>query len=272
MPAMAWIDGAITPLAEARIPVTDRGFLWGDHVFEVIRAEGMRLCDGPAHLDRLDASAALLRMPAPPRQQVMIAALETLRHAALRQASVRIVWTRGDAAGLGAAGPRLVVMVEPLRAPPDGVRLVTVRGPRVGGLIPAVAKTGNHLGSVMALAAATAAGGDDALLVDDDDTVLETASANLFVVDGDGTIITPTGALLPGVTAARVVALLTADGHQVTAGRVSLLRARGAAELFITSSRRCVVPVTALDGEPRETGPTTQAAADAYAAWLASSG
>ncbi len=268
MPAMAWIDGAIVPLAEARVPVTDRGFLWGDHVFEVIRAEGMRLCDGPAHLDRLDASAALLRMTAPDREQVLLAAVETVRHAAMRSSSVRIIWTRGDAAALGAAGPRLIIMVEPLRPPPDGVRLATVRGPRVGGLVPAVAKSGNHLGSVLALAAATETGADDALLVDDEGAVLETASANLFVVDPDGTVITPTGALLPGVTAARVVALLAERGHVIDATRVSLERARAAAELFITSSRRGVVPVLALDGEVREAGPTTAVAAEAYAAWL----
>lgn len=266
MPALAWIDGAIVPLADARIPITDRGFLWGDHVFEVIRAEGMRLVDGPAHLDRLDASAALIRMTAPPREQVMIAAIETLRRAGLGTASVRIIWTRGDAGG---SESRLVVMAEPLRAAPDGVRLVTVQGPRVGGLIPAVAKTGNHLGSVLALAAAAAAGGDDALLVDHDGSVLETASANLFVVDDDGTVVTPTGALLPGVTAARVVALLDERGHRVKAARVTLQRARAATELFITSARRCVVPVIALDGEPRSVGPTARAAAEAYAGWLA---
>jgi branched-subunit amino acid aminotransferase/4-amino-4-deoxychorismate lyase len=268
MPALAWIDGAIVPLAEARVPVTDRGFLWGDHVFEVIRAEGLRLCDGPAHLERLDTSAALLRMEPPVRERVLVAATETVRLAGMRSSSVRIIWTRGDAAGLGAAGPRLIIMVEPLRPPPDGVRLATVRGPRVGGLLPAVAKTGNHLGSVLALAAATAAGADDALLLDDDDAVLETASANLFIVDPDGTVVTPTGALLPGVTAARVVALLAGLGHTVGAARVSFERARAAAELFLTSSRRGVVPVTALDGEPREAGPTTIAAADAYASWL----
>lgn len=269
MPAMAWIDGEVTPLADARVPVTDRGFLWGDHVFEVIRAEGLRLCDGPAHLDRLAASAELVRMVAPVRQDVIIAATETLRHAGLGTASVRIIWTRGDSSAVGpAAASRLVVMAEPLRPAPDGVRLVSVRGPRVGGLIPAVAKTGNHLGSVLALAAATAAGADDALIIDEDDAVLETASANLFVVEPDGLVVTPTGALLPGVTAARIVALLTEAGHTVTAARVSLARAQAATELFITSSRRGVVAVRALDGIERETGPTTVAAAEAYAAWL----
>ncbi|HUQ05529.1 MAG TPA: aminotransferase class IV [Kofleriaceae bacterium] len=275
MPAKAWIDGAIVPLDEARVPVTDRGFLWGDHVFEIIRAEGRFLCDGDAHLARLARSASLVRM-APPDLAVIARAIAATVVAAAAgappsSASVRIVWTRGDARGLApstAGAGRLVITVEPLAATTvtSGVSLGIVHGARAS-LVPAAAKSGNYLASVLALAAAADAGADDALLVDAEGNVLETATANLFVVDAAG-VTTPSGALLPGITAARVAQLLGEAGHTIDTAPVSLERARNATELFVTSARRGPVPVVALDGAPRETGAVTRAATVAYARWL----
>ncbi len=267
MPATCWIAGVLTSLADARIPVTDRGFLWGDHVFEVVRARGAALCDGPAHLARLAASARLVRLPAPDLPRVEAAIAATLAAAGEEEAGVRVVWTRGDPAP-AAGGPRLVIIVEPLPAPPAGVRLAVVRGGRGGGLVPAAAKSGNYLGSALALAAAADRGADDALLVDEHDRALETATASLFVVSGQA-VATPTGALLPGVTAARVATLLGAAGFAVRARPVSLAEVRAADALFVTSSRRGPVAVVALDGATRAPGPVTAAAVVAYRAWIA---
>ncbi len=257
------------PLAEARVPVTDRGFLWGDHVFEIIRAQGDTLCDGAAHLARLVASAALVRLPAPDPAFVERVARETLTAAGLAAASIRVMWTRGDARGLApsaAGAPRLVILVEPLAPAPHGVRLAVVRGSR-DGLVPAAAKTGNYLGSVLALALAENAGADDALLVDGDECALETATASLFVVE-PGKVLMPAGANLPGVTAARVAALLVGAGHAVISERLPLARVVAADELFVTSARRGLVPVVALDGAPRLPGPVTATASAAHAAWV----
>jgi branched-chain amino acid aminotransferase len=273
MPAMAWIDGAIVPLDEARVPITDRGFLWGDHVFEIIRAEGRILLDGEAHLQRLARSAALVRMAPPDLGVVERAIAATIAAAGEGASSVRVMWTRGSTRGLAlpakTAG-RLVVTVEPTAllagaGEGGGVTLAVVHGSRAG-LVPAGAKTGNYLGSVLALAAAADAGADDALLVGDDGNALETATANLFIVERRR-VATPTGALLPGVTAGRVMQLLDAAGHAVLTGPVSLDRVRAADELFVTSARRGPVPVVALDGEPRAVGPVTRVAASSYGAW-----
>jgi branched-subunit amino acid aminotransferase/4-amino-4-deoxychorismate lyase len=271
MPAVALVDGAIVPLAAARVPVTDRGFLWGDHAFEIVRAVDGRPLDGDAHLERLGASAGLLRMPAIDRAAVARALAETLAAAAEPDAAARIVVTRGDAAGLGpraGARTRLVILVEPLGPAPaaaPGVRLHSLAGHR-GGLVPAAAKSGNYLGSVLALAAAADAGADDALL-HDGDRVLETATGSLLVVTG-GAIVSPTGPLLPGVTAARIAALLAARGHPVQARPVHHAEAATADELLVTSARRGVAPVTALDGVGRAPGPIFAQAAAAYAAWI----
>jgi branched-chain amino acid aminotransferase len=270
---MAWIDGALVPLDEARVPITDRGFLWGDHVFEIIRAEGRVLLDGEAHLARLARSAALVRMAPPDAASVERAIAATLEAAGERAASVRVMWTRGSTRGLAPvvqAPGRLVVTVEPApllagAGEGAGITLAVVRGSRAG-LVPADAKTGNYLGSVLALAAAADAGADDALLVDDAGNALETATSNLFVVERRR-VTTPAGALLPGVTAARVMQLLDAAGHAVLTGPLSLERVRAADELFVTSARRGPVPVVALDGEPRAVGSITRVAASSYAAW-----
>ncbi len=269
---MAWIDGVVGPLASARVPVTDRGFLWGDHVFEIIRAERGVLCDGALHLARLATSAGLVRMPPPDLDAIRRAIGATAAAAAESSAAVRVMWTRGDGHGLDpttAGPPRLVVMVEALGSAPAGVRLATLRARRGDALVPAAAKTGNYLASVLAIAAAADAGADDALLVDADGCALETATANLFVVDSAG-IVTPTGAILNGVTAVRVAALLAAAGYAVAPARVSIERVRAAAELFVTSARRGPVPVVAIDGVPRPVGPVARAAMTAYAAWIAS--
>jgi branched-subunit amino acid aminotransferase/4-amino-4-deoxychorismate lyase len=253
------------------VPVTDRGFLWGDHVFEIIRAEGRFLCDGDSHLARLARSASLVRMAPPDLAAIARAIAATLAATgAATSSSVRVMWTRGDARGLApatAGAGRLVITVEPLLpAPAAGVSLAVVHGARTG-LVPAAAKSGNYLASVLALAAAADAGADDALLVDADGHALETATANLFVIDAAG-IATPTGALLPGITAARVAQLLGEVGHTVLTAPVSLERVQLAAELFVTSARRGPVPVVALDGAPRVPGPVTRAATAAYARWL----
>ena len=266
---MAFVDGAIGPLAEARIPITDRGFLWGDHAFEIVRAVAGRLCDGDAHLDRLATSLALLRMPAFDRAACAQAVAATVAAAALADASVRIVVTRGDQPGLAAratGATRLVIVCEPLTAgAAGGVRLPSLDGHR-GGLVPAAAKSGNYLGSVLALAAAIDGGADDALL-HDGDVVLETATASVLVVIG-GAIVTPLGALLPGVTSARVAALLAARGHTVRAATVRRADITAAAEILVTSARRGVAPVIAVDGVARAPGPIFAEAAASYQAWI----
>ncbi|HVV86014.1 MAG TPA: aminotransferase class IV, partial [Kofleriaceae bacterium] len=177
MPSVALVEGEIVPLAAARVPVTDRGFLWGDHAFEIVRAAGGRPLDGDAHLDRLLASCALLRMPPVDRAACAGGLAATLAAAAEDDAAARVIVTRGDQPGLAPradARTRLVIVVEPLGATAGatagvpgvrGVRLQAVDGQR-GGLVPAAAKSGNYLASILALAAAADTGADDALLHD----------------------------------------------------------------------------------------------------------
>lgn len=272
MPEVAAVDGLITPLAAAVVPVTDRGLLYGDHVFEVAVAVAGRVIDGPAHLARLADGAAQLGLP-PPAAALPSWIAAALAAAALPRAVVRVVWTRGDGAGVRpsptARGRAIVLVTAWTDPPPAPLTLATVaidRSGRSGALVPAAVKSGNYLASVLALAAAEAVGADDALLVDPEDQVCETATGNVAIVEG-GAVWFAAGAALAGVTAARVAALLRADGVVVGATAITRSRLAAADEVFVTSSRRGVVAVARLDDVSWRPGPTTARAADRYRAW-----
>ena len=272
MPAVASIDGAVSPLAAAAVPVTDRGLRFGDQVFEVARTCGSRVLDRAAHLARLARSAAACRLPPPP------VALDgwldaALAAAAAPDATVRVLWTAGDGAGLARdGGPgRAIVIVEPWQpGPARALRLHTIaidRSGRTGALVPAAAKSGSYLASVLALAAAHDAGADDALLVDDRGDAIETATGNLAIVERDA-VVFAAGANLPGVTAARVAQLLTAAGVAVSREAIPRARLDGADEVLVTSSRRGVAAVAAIDGVVKRSGRLLTLAFDQYAAWI----
>ncbi len=274
MPAVASIDGAIAPLAAAAVPLTDRGLLFGDHVFEVARVSRGWVVDGARHLARLADSAAACRLPPPP---AALAAWITaaIAAAAEPEATLRVMWTAGDGAGLArdpAARGRAIAIVEPW-APPavvTPVRLVTrVIDPsgRTGALVPVTAKAGSYLASVLALDAARAAGADDALLIDAAGHVLETATASVAIIDRRGLVIAA-GACLPGVTMARVGALAAALGVPVTAAVVDRASLAQADEVLVTSSRRGVVAVVRVDDVAYAAGPRTAQIATAYADWI----
>lgn len=277
MAAIASVDGVIGALADARVPVVDRGLLFGDLVFEIARVVRGRVVDGAAHLDRLDAGARVLGLPAPDRARIDRDVAAAIEAAGEPDATVRIVWTAGDGAALrrstAAIAPRLVVVIEPfvpMTSIPT-IRLATIavdRGGRAGALVPATAKTA-YLASVLALARAAEAGADDALLVDPDGLALETATATIFAVVG-GAAVTPAGARLPGVTGARVAALLAEAGVAVTTAALPAADLAIADEVFVTSSRRGVTPVVAVDARAIAVGPTTRLAIERYDAWVAS--
>ena len=127
-----WLDGKVHPLAEARVPVSDRGFLFADSIFETVRTYGCRPFLLGDHIDRLHRSAAALSIPLPASDEELEESVETLLEGwpAGEEATVRIVITRGDG-GQGLAlpdpqRPRLVILARPLAPLPpsayqDGV-------------------------------------------------------------------------------------------------------------------------------------------------------
>jgi branched-chain amino acid aminotransferase len=269
MSAKVWLDGVPVDAAEARVPVFDRGFLYGDSVYEVLRTFGGRPFGLPEHLERLTHSAAMLEMTLPPRAEIERAIRDTLAAAGEPDAYVRIIVTRGAGEiGLDPAmadRPRLVVIVRAVNLPPpsaytDGVEVAIVSRSRStvpgqpGALDPQI-KSGNYLVSVLAVAEAHRRGAYEAILCDSVGRITEGGSSNFFVVRGARISTPPLSAgLLEGITRAKVIELARGDGLPLDEVPLWPVDLRGADEAFITSSVRGVVPIARVDGRPLGTG------------------
>lgn len=263
------IDGVLVAAERAAVSVFDRGFLYGDGCFEVLRTWGGVARDLDAHLDRLFETASFLQLKTIERPRLVEAVDRTVAAAGPGEHRLRIVLTRGPG-GLAARLAELpagaaIVIVEPLAEALEEVALAVVDWPlpRRDGR---GHKTLAYLDHVIARELARAGGADEALRLDAGGRVVEGATCNVFVVASD-TVMTPptdTGAL-PGIVRARVLALCEAAGVRAVVRPITLDDVRGAGELFVTSSLRGVVPVTRLDGEPCRRGPITGRLARAYA-------
>lgn len=264
------IDGVLIAAERASISVFDRGFLYGDGCFEVLRTWDGVARDLEAHLDRLFDTAAFLQLKTIERTKLVEAVYRTIGAAGPGDHRLRIVLTRGPgglAARLAELGPGAsIVIVEDLPELPEEISLVVVDWP-----LPRRASRGHktlaYLDHVIAHELARQQGADDAVRLDADGHAIEGATCNLFVVSGSTVVTAPadTGAL-PGIVRARVLALCADAGIRTTLRAPTLRELRGADELFVTSSLRGVVPVTCLDGGLRRRGPLTMRLANAYAA------
>lgn len=259
----AWVDGRVVPIEQASVPVTDRGFLLGDAVFETLRTRGGLPFLLGEHLDRLRRSAVAVAMPVPWTD----AELDAITGALLPEAPaagesvLRLTLTRGDG-GHGLAlpepqRPRLVVLCRPLPELPgvafeQGVAVALDRRP-LGrdASVPAHVKAGNYLGAVLALRAARQRGAVEALIRGPDGGWIEGTSSNLFALRR-GVLLAPgegQGAL-PGITRALVLALAWEAGLPVQERSLSEVELEQAEELFVTSTVKGILPLVRLDDRP----------------------
>lgn len=253
------VNGTLRGANELHVSVLDRGFLYGDSVYEVIRTyEGRPFALG-LHLDRLWRSAEMLEIEIPVARAGLIERVrETVTAAANKVTYIRIVVTRGageialDPAY--ARDPLVVVIVAPLRRIPpewqeDGIRAALVpvgRGPE--GSVPGGAKSGNYLANLMALGRARRAGAEEAILVDTAGLVTEGASSNVFAVR-ESRLFTPAldRALLEGITRGLVLDVARSIPLPVEERDVRPDDLLDANEVFITSTLREIVPVVRID-------------------------
>jgi branched-chain amino acid aminotransferase len=261
MSAKVWIDGAVVDADAARVPVFDRGFLYGDSVYEVLRTFAGRPFRLVEHLERLEHSAAGLQMTIPERALIDAAVRDTLRAAGEPDAYVRIVVTRGAGEiGLDPAladAPRLIVIVKPVRLPPPdayahGVEVALVGKSRSapGSVDPSV-KSGNYLSSVLAVAEARRLHAYEAILTDSVGRITEGSSSNFFVARG-GRVATPSLSmgLLQGITRRTVIELCRKSGISVDELPLWPIDLKRADEAFLTSSVRGVLPIVRVEGAP----------------------
>jgi len=283
---MANVNGQITPLEEARISVLDRGFLYGDSVYEVFRTYSGVPMFCHEHFDRMDNSARLIHMTISQSRDEM---LEEMRRTA-RAAEVRpgqdiyVRWhvTRGTGA-LDLVPARdlqssfVIILKEVPNWNPEfysrGTTLAVTRVRRnpVEALSPDI-KSGNYLNNILGVAEAIELGADDCLMLNPSSIVTEASNSNVFFVI-DGELVTPNAesGILRGITKAAIQNLSAAAGFKVHESAISAADLNRAGECFVTSATREVMPVTALrleSGEWRELpaggGPMTQRVAKAY--------
>jgi len=276
------LDGAILPEADARIPVLDRGFLFGDSCYEVVRTERELPFGWPEHFARLRASAAALQLPLDLSDaQLARRIAATLAAADHGDSYVRVIVTRGTGTapnidlGYAPGPPCWVLLVRPL-TPMAGkpARLHVIGRLRTDrrALDPAT-KSGNYLNSVLGLAEAKALGATDCVMLNNDGFVTEASTSNVFARLA-GRWCTPplTAGILAGVTRALVLAFLRELGEPAEERHLTADELHAADEIFLSSTLRDIGPVTHLDGRALHgggAGPQTARLLPPFAAYSA---
>ncbi|MBK1691225.1 D-amino acid aminotransferase [Ectothiorhodospira mobilis] len=251
-----FLNGRYLPEGEASVPVLDRGFLFGDGVYEVIPVFGGHPFRLDQHMDRLARSLAEVRIPDPYDREDWTAVFRRLLEAnpggdrSLYIQVTRGVMARRDHAFSEGLSPTVLVMVNPI-SPPDpavleqGVSAVVLEDHRWSRCdIKAI----TLLPNVLARQQAVEWGATEAILVRNGQAI-EGAASNLFLVV-DGVVVTPPKdrQLLAGITRDLVLELAGDAGMPVMEAPIPADRLREASEIWLTSSTREILPVTRLDG------------------------
>jgi len=251
--------GAFRPAADAAVSVFDHGLLYGDGVFEGIRAYNGRVFKLERHIERLFESAKAIRLqiPASP-DEVAALVVETCRRNDVVDGYIRLVVTRG-AGGLGidpssCPHPNLVVIARPrvtlyTRKPNEGIRVVTssFRRNAVDATSPAI-KSLNYLNNVLARIEATDRGADEALLLDRDGHVAEATADNVFIVTERALVTPPASTNLRGITRETIVRLAEELGIRAEEKSFALFDLWTAREAFMCGTMAEVVPIASVDG------------------------
>ncbi len=266
MPREIYIDGRFYPKEEARISVFDHGFLYGDGVFEGIRAYNGRVWKLDEHLVRLYESAKTLMLDIPlSMDEMRETVLETTRRNGLRDAYIRLVVSRG-AGDLG-LDPRkcprasIVVIADTITLYPEavyreGMRVVTVatRRNQNEALSPRV-KSLNYLNSILAKLEANHLGYPEVLLMNSEGFITEGSGDNIFVYRR-GTLMTPpnTSGILEGITRGVILEIAREAGIPVAETDFTRHDLYTADEAFLTGTAAEAIPLVEADGRAIGTG------------------
>lgn len=250
--SLVYLNGRFLPLSEAKVPVLDRGFLFGDGVYEVIPVYGGRPLRLEEHLERLKQSLASINM-APPLTDAEWAAIFDRLISGPADQSIYLQVTRGVAPKRDHAippdiKPTLFAMCTPIAPIPlEGIKAVTVDDIRWDRCnIKAI----TLLANVLLRQEAVDHGASEAILVRDH-RVLEGAASNIFIVL-NGTLITPPKGpeILPGITRDLVLELAREQGIPAMERHFTRDELKAAEEIWLTSSTREILAVVELDGRP----------------------
>ena len=275
---VCWMDGAIVPLHEARIPVTDHGLLYGDGVFEGIRYYNGKPFRLDAHLRRLADSARAIALSLPePLPRIAAIVQDVIAASGSADGYLRLVVTRGPGPlGIDPAPcrqPGLFVIAAPLALVSEerrqqGVAVIIAATRRLppDGLDPRI-KSLNYLNHILARIEANRAGADEAILLNHRGLVSEGSADNLFVVKNNCLLTPPViDGALDGITRSWVMTQARELGIPVAARSLSAFDLYTADECFLTGTGAELIPVRNIDGRelPGCPGPVFRTLADAF--------
>jgi len=261
-----YIDGKFYDKNSAKISVFDHGLLYGDGVFEGIRAYHGRVFKLKEHIDRLfySAKAILLNLPMT-HAGIMRATVEACRKNNLRDGYIRLLVTRGiGSLGLNPRScgrPSVIIIAGTIQLyPPSlyakGMEIVTVPTARNlhSAVNPAI-KSLNYLNNILAKIEANNAGVEEAVMLNAEGYVAECTGDNLFIIK-EGRLLTPplSAGALYGITRQTVIELARAAGFEVSEPNLTRYDLFNADECFLTGTGAEIIPVTKIDGRVIGTG------------------
>lgn len=259
MDLVIYFNGKFVPKNEARTSIYDHGFLYGDGVFEGIRAYNGRIFRLDEHLDRMYDSAKAIDLKIPlSKEEMKKAIIETLKKNKLEDAYIRPIVSRGD----GDLG------LDPRKCPKPNVFIITQEwGAMYGDLyekgltaitvgvrrnapesLPPNIKSLNYLNNILAKIEANAKGGDEAIIFDVHGNLSEGSGDNIFVVKNGRIITPPTLNNLRGITRAAAIELAMKEGIEVSEVNMGLFDIYTADEVFVTGTAAEIAPITRIDG------------------------
>lgn len=255
-----YIDGKFCEERDAKISVFDHGLLYGDGIFEGIRAYNSRIFRLKEHIDRLfySAKAIMLRIPLS-HAEIMAAVVQTCRRNKIRDGYVRLMATRGPGTlGLNpnrCKKPSLIIIADRIQLyPPEfyqkGMAIVTAPTVRNlhSALNPAI-KSLNYLNNIMAKIEATNAGCEEAIMLNAEGFVAECTGDNVFIVKQDHLLTPPLSAgALYGITRRVVMEMAAESGLTVSEPNLTRYDLFNADECFLTGTGAELVPVVKIDG------------------------
>jgi D-alanine transaminase len=277
MSRIVFLNGSFLPIEEAKVPFMDRGFMFGDGVYEGIGMLDGRLIDNEAHLERLERSLGEIRIPNPYTRAEWTSIQEELaRRNGMTEGFIYFQVTRGvaerdfffpeDAKPTVAMFTQAKVIAS-APAAQTGIAVATVPDLRWQRRD---IKSINLLAQVLAKQAAKEAGAQEAWLVEDG-FVTEGGSSSAFIVTKRGSIVVRplSNAILPGITRKSLLQLSAEAGIVLEERRFTVEEAYDAAEAFLTSASNFVLPIVSIDGRPiadGKPGPITKRLRELYLA------
>lgn len=263
-----YMNGEFVEENEASVSIFDHGLLYGDGIFEGIRAYDGYVFKLDEHLERLYDSAKAIRLEMPfLKKEMEHAILETLRVNELRTSYIRPIVTRG-VGDLGIdpkkckSGASVFIILKQWKAlyPEEfyerGLRAIvaSTRAKASEGLSPSI-KTLNYLNNIMAKIEANAWGADEAIMLDLHGNVAEGTADNLFKIKNGVLYTPPVFSNLPGITRATVIELAKNAGYEVREEHFGTAQLYTADEIFLTGTAAEVISIVEIDG--REIGEGT---------------